>query len=493
MIFNQIKQYRQIFYKYILVCILMVSSAYSQAPTGEMQSVRIKPNGDTLVLHRKYGDLWYGVTGGLQLPNFFGELNVFSIPGEPNNPFNRLISYSTAAGGGYFLGALIEYNPKEEVWGYLLKVKFLDSRNFNTQTTPTIDSLKTSTEINASISQITVSPSVRYNIPIEGLHLFGGLNFEIARESTGKLIKRFVNGGQIYESNIYNFSELAFGYGANIGIGYDFMIADISQRRRALVTPFAELQFRSGIINDNSSSWNSIVAKFGFQIKIGSDEIVTDTLYFDPSYIPPAQYLAEAKPTERITFTVGVSSSEDFSSNSIEYIPLEKTSPDEIIGGELSTVNKKKSDTDELDSNKNISAEIPSKKSASEPVPNIKIERRVNVIPKKGALERFSYGRTESTELTQDLREYLKKVAAFMKANPNTKILIVGHSDMSPSLEKNTIRARQRAKNVEKYLLTLDIPQNRIIASWKGTLFAVAPNDTEEGRYKNRRVDITIE
>ncbi len=477
-------------FKYLIVFFSFYGISYSQAPLGEIQSIVFDSNGDTLVLNRQYGDFWYGVYGGINLLDYFGDLNVYSIPGELNNPFNRIINYNSGSGKGYFFGGIFEYNPKGENWGYQLKLNFYDLRNFESQTIPINDSLQTNYEVQSVLNQITISPTVRYNLPIEGLHLYSGLNLEIARaaDKKNKLIKRFVNGGDIYESNYIDFNNIAFGYGLNIGFGFDFMIADISRKSRAFVTPFAELQLRSSMINDNSSNWLSMVAKFGFQVKLGADQIVVDTLYFDPTYVPPPQYLAQVNTREKISFDVALNQSEDFIASYINYIPIEKTSPEEVVLAEASTSNK-----NNLDTSKSIVAEIPQKPQKESTSPSIVVEKRTNIEARKGVMERFSFPKTESISLTEDMKSYLNKVAEYLKKNPGSRVLVVGHSDMSPSLEKNTLRARQRAKNVEKYLLSLGIPQGRIIASWKGTLFAVAPNDTEEGRYKNRRVEITIE
>jgi OmpA-OmpF porin, OOP family len=122
------------------------------------------------------------------------------------------------------------------------------------------------------------------------------------------------------------------------------------------------------------------------------------------------------------------------------------------------------------------------------------IARTKEIVIKKGITEKMSYPTSASVQVTPEMKIYLNKVAEYMLNNPDARIIIIGHSDNQGTIEQRTWRARERAKNVEKYLLKeLNIPQDRVIASWKGALFAIATNDTEEGRQQNRRVEITIE
>ncbi len=88
----------------------------------------------------------------------------------------------------------------------------------------------------------------------------------------------------------------------------------------------------------------------------------------------------------------------------------------------------------------------------------------------------------------------IKEIARFLKENPNIRIYIVGHTDNVGTLEYNLNLSKRRAEAVVKELTTkYGITQDRLKAFGVGPLAPVATNDTEEGRAKNRRVEIVKE
>ncbi|HBS86102.1 MAG: hypothetical protein A2W91_07915 [Bacteroidetes bacterium GWF2_38_335] len=86
----------------------------------------------------------------------------------------------------------------------------------------------------------------------------------------------------------------------------------------------------------------------------------------------------------------------------------------------------------------------------------------------------------------------LDKIVKIMNAFPSMKIEIGGHTDNVSSAETNAKLSEERAKSVVDYLILEGINNNRL--SYKGYSFSkpIAPNDTEVGRAKNRRVEFTI-
>ncbi len=85
----------------------------------------------------------------------------------------------------------------------------------------------------------------------------------------------------------------------------------------------------------------------------------------------------------------------------------------------------------------------------------------------------------------------LTELAAFLKQNPQVKVMLVGHTDASGSLDANTALSRNRAQSVRERLLeSYGIPAAQIEADGVGYLSPRAPNDTEAGRLLNRRVEV---
>ncbi len=87
----------------------------------------------------------------------------------------------------------------------------------------------------------------------------------------------------------------------------------------------------------------------------------------------------------------------------------------------------------------------------------------------------------------------LKKVQDAIREFNNCKVIVEGHTDSRGNSEINKKLSQERANAVMEYLIAnMDIPKNRITAKGYGETRPVATNKTEEGRAKNRRIDIVI-
>jgi len=101
--------------------------------------------------------------------------------------------------------------------------------------------------------------------------------------------------------------------------------------------------------------------------------------------------------------------------------------------------------------------------------------------------------------LKKEGKEVLKKVGDALKGYENKIIRVVGHTDnvkVAKSLQgtfpTNWELSVARATNVVRYLQEVGIPPQRMIPSGRGEFDPVAPNDTPEGRQKNRRIEIML-
>lgn len=87
----------------------------------------------------------------------------------------------------------------------------------------------------------------------------------------------------------------------------------------------------------------------------------------------------------------------------------------------------------------------------------------------------------------------LAAVAAWLEANPDGTIALVGHTDASGSLAANIALSERRAEAVAEVLVdTLGADPARVDAHGVGYLSPRATNQTEEGRQKNRRVEVIV-
>jgi outer membrane protein OmpA-like peptidoglycan-associated protein len=77
---------------------------------------------------------------------------------------------------------------------------------------------------------------------------------------------------------------------------------------------------------------------------------------------------------------------------------------------------------------------------------------------------------------------------------PRSQIVVEGHTDSYGGDENNLALSRRRAEAVSAYLTNeLSVPTFRISAVGYGETQPIANNDTEQGRERNRRIDVIIE
>jgi outer membrane protein OmpA-like peptidoglycan-associated protein len=86
----------------------------------------------------------------------------------------------------------------------------------------------------------------------------------------------------------------------------------------------------------------------------------------------------------------------------------------------------------------------------------------------------------------------LRHLVTFMHEYPKLNIEISGHTDSIGTAEINQKLSHERASAVREYLVSQGIPAIRVTSKGYGATKPVAPNDTEEGRQRNRRTEFRI-
>jgi len=88
----------------------------------------------------------------------------------------------------------------------------------------------------------------------------------------------------------------------------------------------------------------------------------------------------------------------------------------------------------------------------------------------------------------------LKEIANLLRQNPKLNLYIVGHTDNIGSLAPNMNLSQRRAEAVLQVLVSeYGVDAKRLTSQGVGPLCPVVPNKTEEGRAKNRRVELVEE
>jgi outer membrane protein OmpA-like peptidoglycan-associated protein len=99
---------------------------------------------------------------------------------------------------------------------------------------------------------------------------------------------------------------------------------------------------------------------------------------------------------------------------------------------------------------------------------------------------------TGSAELKAGARETLARLAGIVSLLPKLEFAIEGYTDDVGSDTRNQTLSEQRAKAVRDYLVAQRISESAITSKGLGKASPVAPNDSREGRAKNRRVEIVV-
>lgn len=108
-------------------------------------------------------------------------------------------------------------------------------------------------------------------------------------------------------------------------------------------------------------------------------------------------------------------------------------------------------------------------------------------------LDNVAFARGTAELEGEQSKASLIELAAFLKANPTVKIRINGHTDNAGDPGLNKALSIQRAGSIRKFLIEQGVAADNLRTSGWGGTKPLAPNTTEEGRAKNRRVEIQVE
>jgi OmpA-OmpF porin, OOP family len=101
------------------------------------------------------------------------------------------------------------------------------------------------------------------------------------------------------------------------------------------------------------------------------------------------------------------------------------------------------------------------------------------------------YFDTGKADIKPESDAALKEIAKLLQGDPQLKLYIVGHTDNQGALDMNMDLSRRRAEAVVTALTTTyGVPAAALKADGCGPYAPVMSNDSEDGRAKNRRVEL---
>lgn len=99
---------------------------------------------------------------------------------------------------------------------------------------------------------------------------------------------------------------------------------------------------------------------------------------------------------------------------------------------------------------------------------------------------------TDKSTLKPGAYPTMERVAEVLKAEPQRRVTIEGHTDSVGADEYNQQLSQRRATAVQTALLERGVSQDQIVSIGKGESFPVASNDNAGGRQQNRRVELVF-
>ena len=113
----------------------------------------------------------------------------------------------------------------------------------------------------------------------------------------------------------------------------------------------------------------------------------------------------------------------------------------------------------------------------------------------EGIIVKFDSGilfDVNKSELKSAAITNIQNLSKSLKDNPETNVLIIGHTDDTGSDGYNARLSERRAEAVKTFAMNQGIMASRLSTQGKGESEPIADNTTEEGRAQNRRVEIVI-
>ncbi len=99
---------------------------------------------------------------------------------------------------------------------------------------------------------------------------------------------------------------------------------------------------------------------------------------------------------------------------------------------------------------------------------------------------------TGRSDIKSNFQPILQRFATTLQENPNTNVVIIGHTDNTGSVSINQPLSVDRASRTRDYLAGRGVNPNRITIEGRADREPIANNGDAAGRARNRRVEIFV-
>lgn len=143
-----------------------------------------------------------------------------------------------------------------------------------------------------------------------------------------------------------------------------------------------------------------------------------------------------------------------------------------------------------FDSGNNVNLMVMEEKPMQQSVAFIQADEMASALGKEGHIALYLNFDTDSDAIRPDSKPVVEEIVKLLRADPQLKLKVEGHTDNSGQAERNRELSRQRAESVVRAVTGLGIDVARLQAAGVGADKPLADNGTEEGRARNRRVEL---
>ena len=124
--------------------------------------------------------------------------------------------------------------------------------------------------------------------------------------------------------------------------------------------------------------------------------------------------------------------------------------------------------------------------------PEEKVVRTSRIIEKIRPLNLYYDNNTEFVQNSTQLNAYLGNLNSYLKKHPNSKVLLIGHTDNVGTSDQNKLLSKKRAFSVKYLMEEFGIATKQIKVDYMGDKNPLSSNATNNGRKKNRRVEVRL-
>lgn len=98
----------------------------------------------------------------------------------------------------------------------------------------------------------------------------------------------------------------------------------------------------------------------------------------------------------------------------------------------------------------------------------------------------------DSATLRQEGNDNLRKLVRIINRDKDTTLMIVGHTDSRGNEDYNLRLSERRAQSASTFMVSQGLASSRIKIVGRGEYEPISENETDEGRQKNRRIEVAI-